>query len=101
MILSFTLSMPNNNAWNGKWTGKDRFYARAVNFGRSKKKEGAAQAIIDKGYYYYNFGDGWGAGVTVKKVDSKEARHIRNKSAGFCGYDWMIDSIRDHGDIRT
>jgi hypothetical protein len=30
----------------------------------------------------------------VRAVDAKEARQIRKKSEGFCGYDWMIDSIK-------
>ena len=99
MILSFTLSMPNNNAWNGRWSGEDTLYVRAINF-KTKKAAARAQEILDEGYFYYNFGDGWGAGVTVKEVDSKEARTLRRKSAGFCGYDWMIDSIVEKGVIE-
>lgn len=99
MILSFTLSMPNNNSWNGKWSGEDTFYAKVINFGRTKKATSQAQEILDKGYYYYNFGDGWGAGVSIEEVDSKRAAQIRRKSAGFCGYDWMIDSIKEFGEI--
>ena len=99
MILSFTLSMPNNNAWNGKWTGEDRLYVRVKNLGKTKKAMAHAKEMIDEGYYYYNFGDGWGAAVTVQEVDAKEARRLRAKSQGFCGYDWMIDSIMSHGKI--
>ena len=99
MILSFTLSMPNNNSWNGKWSGENNFYAKVINFGRTKKATKEAEEILENGYYYYNFGDGWGAGVTVKEVNAKEAAQIRRKSQGFCGYDWMIDSIREFGEI--
>ena len=99
MILSFTLSMPNVGSWNGKWTGVNDLYAKIVNFGRSKKAEQKAQEILDKGYYHYNFGDGWSAGVTVKNVSAKEAAKIRRASKGFCGYDWMVTSIRDKGKI--
>jgi len=60
-----------------------------------------AQEILDKGYYRYDFGDGWAAGVTVRKVDTKEAGKIRRKTNGFCGYDWMVQSIQDHGKIQT
>jgi hypothetical protein len=101
MILSFKLGMPNNNAWNGKWTGEDSIYAKVINFGRSKKAEIRAQELIDNSSYYYNFGDGWGASVTVEEVDNAIARKIRKQSQGFCGYDWMIDSIRTHGEIRS
>ena len=111
MILVFKLSMPNNNSWNGKWTGQDKHYLKVVNFGRSKKGIEKAKKILnvpaaqrqatdDSGSYYYNFGDGWGAGVSVFIVDgSKEAAMLRRKSDGFCNYDWMVDSIMDYGEI--
>ena len=58
------------------------------------------QAINDSGYYYYNFGDGWGASVNVYILDgAKEASRLRRKSDGFCGYEWMIDSIITNGKI--
>ncbi len=99
MLLSFTLSVPSNNAWNGKWTGGDVFYARVVNFGRSIKAITKAKEIGDKGYYTYSFGDGWRAGITVEEVTASEAARIRRKTSGFCGYEWMIDSIRMDGTI--
>lgn len=94
MILNFELSMPSNNAWNGKWGSEGEFYAKIINFGKTQKAETKAQAILDEGYFRYSFGDGWVAGVSVKKVAAKEAGKIRRKSKGFCGYDWMVDSIR-------
>lgn len=101
MILSFTLSMPNVASWNGQWSGPSNLYARVVNFGRGKKSNQKAQSILDSRYFHYNFGDGWSAGVSVKQVNSNEAKSIRKISHGFCGYDWMIDSIREHGEIKT
>ena len=101
MILQFTLSMPNNNSWNGRWSGEDRFYAKVVNFGRTQRAEKHANDILDTGYYYYNFGDGWGAGIEVKGIDAGKARTVRRKSSGFCGYDWMINSIMSYGEIRS
>lgn len=94
MLIAFQLSMPNNNAWNGKWTGEGRCYARV----RSYTKH---QPWMDKSSYYYNFGDGWGASVAVKKVDAATARKLRKDTVGFCGYDWMIDSIVRHGKIKV
>lgn len=99
MILSFTLSMPNVGSWNGKWSGAENLYARTVNFGNSRAAFAKAQQILDKGYYHYNFGDGWAAGITVKAVDAREATRIRKHSNGFCGYEWMIDAIRQWGAI--
>lgn len=95
-LLSFTLSMPGVNSWNGRWTGEGQLYARVVNVGQPTAREIAA-----KKYFHYNFGDGWAAGVTVKEVDGKEARRIRKQSKGFCGYDWMIESIRSKGKIEA
>lgn len=94
MLISFELSMPNNNAWNGKWSGEGRCYARVRSYENP-------QSWMEKDYYYYNFGDGWGAGVTVKKVDAEQARKLRKASVGFCGYEWMIDSIEKHGRISA
>jgi len=91
MILSFTLSMPNVGSWNGKWTGESNLYARTRSFARSNVAKG--QEILSKGHFRYNFGDGWSAAVAVKEVSSSDAAKIRKHSRGFCGYDWMIDSI--------
>ena len=85
--------MPNVASWDGKWGGQDRLYVKVHNFGRSKERTARAQEILDTGYFHYNFGDGWSAGVTVKEVDSQEAARLRRKSDGFCGYDWMVTSI--------
>ena len=100
MILSFTLSMPNIGSWNGKWTGANNLYARTNKFNGNGMLE-KANAILNKGYFHYNFGDGWSAGVRVEKVDSKTAAKIRKASKGFCGYDWMIDSIINNLEIQT
>lgn len=97
MILKFELSMPNVGSWNGKWTGEDRFYARTYNytqrFGTSKKAKDRLESILTTGNYWYNFGDGWSANVSVEKIDGRQAKGINKKSKGFMGYDWMIDSI--------
>lgn len=97
MILSFELSMPGVNTWNGHWSGEDKHYVIVHHFGTSKKATARAQVILDKSYYHYSFGDGWRAGISVKRIDSKQARELR--SDGFCGYDWMVRSILDDGDI--
>ena len=93
-VFSFKLSMPGVNTWNGRWTGENRFYARTrcVAYTKSKDLEG---------YYRYSFGDGWIASVTVERVDAHEASKIRKKSVGFCGYEWMIDSILAHRSIKA
>lgn len=99
MILSFTLSMPSNNAWNGKWTGESKKYIKTRAFGRGKAQNAKAQDILDCGSFSYDFGDGWRASIKVQQVDSGAAAKIRRISDGFCGYDWMIDSIYRNGKI--
>ena len=97
MILLFTLSMPNSGSWNGKWSGEGRLYCKK----RTVPKETLTKILGDstnKGFYY-NFGDGWGASVKVQIVTSQDAAKMVRKSAGFCGYDWMIDEIVQHGRI--
>lgn len=100
MLVAFTLSMPKNNSWNGKWTGEDRLYVIIHNFGRTKKGELKGQKVLDGGSYSHCFGDGWVASISVKLVDARKAQSLRMLSKGFCGYDWMVKSIVWHGDIR-
>jgi hypothetical protein len=97
MILSFTLSMPNVGSWNGRWSGEDRLFVVCRSF-RGRKEIANAEKIAEKGYYHYSWGDGWAAGIRVQEVTSSGAQKLRQKSAGFSGYDWMIDSIIQHGE---
>ena len=92
--IQFTLSMPNVGSWNGQWSGAANLYARVRRF-----TDTSADKIMSHGSYYYNFGDGWGASVSVKQIDGAEARRVSRASKGFCGYDWMIDSIVMDGAI--
>src|SRR5574340_27799 len=93
-IVAFSLSMPGVASWNNRWSGEGKLYARlkSMPLDRAKKLEGS---------YSYAWPDGWCARVAAQIVDSKEAARLRKKSAGFCGYDWMIDSIIRHGKIMT
>lgn len=96
MILAFELSMPRNNAWNGRWSGESRCYAIVRTY-RGVKQEKRATELC--GSHYYDFGDGWGARINVRAVDATEARRLRKNSAGFCGYDWMVRSLLTYGEI--
>lgn len=98
MLVAFTLSMPEVNTWNGKWTGEDKCYVVIKNIGASKKTR--EKYINLFGNYYYHWEDGWTACINVKEIDDKEARILRKKSNGFCGYEWMINSIIMHGEIK-
>lgn len=90
MLISFELSMPGRNSWNGKWSGQDSLYVIVRKFGKKYPKLGS---------YSYNFGDGWRASIAVREVTAPAAKELRKKSRGFCGYDWMVDSIVRDGDI--
>jgi len=102
MLLAFELTMPNVGSWNGQWTGSQKLYVKVFNYsqryGTSKASKEKLDSIKDKNFYY-NFGDGWCANVSVKQVDANKAAKLRAKSSGFCGYEWMIDSILQYGKI--
>jgi len=100
-IIMFELTMPNNNSWNGKWSGEGKRYLAFRKFGRSKAAhEQVARLLLHKNHYY-NFGDGWGANVSMTKVTSKEMTKLKKLSAGFCGYNWMCSSIVKLGKILS
>jgi hypothetical protein len=101
VILCFELTMPSRNSWNGRWSGENKRFIKIVNLGRTQKAAAKLAKILNDGPYRYSFGDGWVARVSVEAVDAVMARKLRKLSSGFCGYDWMVDSILDHGDIRT
>lgn len=90
--IEFRLTMPNNNSWNGKWSGEGKDYL----IYKSLTDEQFAK-LNGKSSWYYNFGDGWGANVSMR--DMKGER--KKKSSGFCGYDWMVNSILSCGEILT
>lgn len=89
----FTLSMPNRGSWNGRWSGEEKIYAKTRTIPDSHK--------IETKSYFYSWGDGWGASVNVQKVTQAEAAKMLRKSSGFCGYEWMIDSIIKCGKIEA
>ena len=99
MLICYTLSMPNCASWDGRWSGEGVLYARAKSY-TSKSARKNASDILQKGSFCYRWSDGWSASVNVKMVTSEEARKIRKKSRGFCGYDWMINEIEEHARIR-
>lgn len=99
-ILKFTLTMPNNNAWNGQWSGAGTEYNIVKDLGRSKAAADKADKLLNHKTWYHSFGDGWGANVSVELISAKEAEKARKMSAGFCGYDWMVASILKNGSIR-
>ena len=100
MKVAFELSMPRKGSWNGKWSGEGDLYAIVQDIGTSKIRKEKFQNIINNGPYSYNFGDGWCASITVKFLDPSEVRGYKKRIKGFCGYNWMINSILQHGCIK-
>jgi len=94
----FILTMPNNNSWNGKWTGEGKLFC-IVN--RYKEKDHTLENVDKENSHYYNFGDGWGALVEIKKINNDEAKIYKKQCKGFRSYDWMIDEIEKYGRILT
>lgn len=96
--------MPGNNAWNGKWSGEGNLYAMVKTIPNTKAGKAKLESIVGSGAiqrnsFGYSFGDGWFARVEARVVDSGSARMFRTKSKGFCGYEWMVDSILKNGKI--
>ena len=94
-MIIFKLSMPHANSWNGKWSGEKDVHII------TKPDKYVPKDIIDKNYYY-DFGDGWGACIDVIKMNgrSKEYKQMIKNNKGFCGYDWMVNSIINNNEIR-
>jgi hypothetical protein len=93
----FVLSMPNRGSWNGKWSGEEDLYCRV----RSYRNGPLLDKVLAEPSHYYNFGDGWGARVSVKECTVNEKAKYTRKTKGFCGYDWMINEIEEYGTIRS
>lgn len=96
----FTLEMPNVGSWNGKWSGTENNYCVVRSYPCPKRGSERLKNVSSKNYHYYNFGDGWGASVSVKEIERKSVEEIKKLSQGFCGYDWMIDEIEKYGFIK-
>jgi len=99
-ILAFSLSMPGSPSWNGKWSGQDKCYVLVKSFSSTIKSKEKAKKILEKKSFHYRWEDGWAARVEVTKISPKEARALKKKTQGFCGYDWMVDSIVRHLEIK-
>ena len=93
--LCFELTMPSNNSWNGKWSGEESKYYIIKSTSNQKAEE-----LLDIGEFYYDFGDGWMACVSVEIIDAKEAKKRNKISSGFAGYDWMVQSIFLYNEIK-
>jgi hypothetical protein len=102
MKLMYVLTMPGVASWNGKWSGEGNLYAKIERYGDSKAARERVAKILAGSPYHYRWSDGWAAMVAVSEPTAAESRQARKRSKGFCGYDWMIDSIdRDQRILAT
>jgi hypothetical protein len=99
--VAFILTMPGNNSWNGKWSGDGKLFAKVRSMSSAKKNKEKLDNVLKSSPYYHRWEDGWVARVDVKMVDTNERKKLEEDSKGFCGYDWMIDSIIKDGIIKT
>ena len=94
-MIVFELTMPRNSSWNGKWSGDGDVHIIAMP-NRLVPKDRIGKS------YYYDFGDGWCACIDVIKMsgNSNEYRKMKRNNRGFCGYNWMVDSIISNNEIK-
>ncbi len=95
--LEFRLTMPGINSWNGQWSGSGQNYVIYKNVPKRLAKK---LDVIEKqqNNFYYRWDDGWSSNVQVRMLNKGEKKQ---KSDGFCGYDWMVKEILTHGEIRN
>ena len=91
-MIVFELTMPNVASWNGRWSGEKDLHVRI------RRNNEVPKEYWNKDFIY-SWPDGWTACVETRKVSASEARKLENRSIGFCGYDWMIESIIKNGKI--
>lgn len=75
----------------GQWSGAGRRYALQRTVSSKTADE------LDNKYFSYSWTDGWRADIHVRKMLKGERL---GKTDGFCGYDWMVYNILNHGDPR-
>ena len=92
-LVAFTLSMPGVGSWDGRWSGTGRLYVVVRQVSNTRAKE------LDSKSFSYQWNDGWCAAVEARIVRSDEARKLRRQSAGFYGYDWMVERIIQYDKI--
>lgn len=94
--IEFRLSMPNAASWNGKWSGEGRNYTLVKELSFDNPLGIDLRCGLATKSWSYAWSDGWVARVQARAVPDDEKLQ---KSDGFCGYDWMVESILKRGKI--
>jgi hypothetical protein len=87
----FELSVLDSRGWNGKWAEIGCKYT-------VMRKLDTKSSLIGK-CFTYNWKDGW-----YVRVDVRRAYQFGRKekpTGKFCSYEWMVDSLVQHGEIRA
>jgi hypothetical protein len=92
----FTLTMPGRSTWNGKWSGDERRHIRIRELDPLHYEQLLVGIASGNDSWSYHWSDGWAANVAARILDAVEQVP---RGDGFCGYDWMIDSIIRYGKI--
>lgn len=95
-LIAFELTMPSPPSWNGRWSGEDRLHCKI-----ERLTHATAARVLERTSYSYHWPDGWTAVISVRQVTKDQAAKLRRSSVGFAGYDWMVRSIVDHGEIKA
>lgn len=94
--LLFSLYMPNPPTYNSKWLLEEEDHTVARSFTDSEFAK-LPDNILGVHFFYWD--DGWIAQIFVRQVDLREKRNRLKKSSGFCGYEWMVESLIERGKI--
>ena len=94
-MIVFELTFPHRGSWNNKWSGD------GVSHIITKKNSKELESLVGKSFRY-RWDDGWEACIDVSKYSSTdpEYKKLIKNNRGFCGYNWMVDSIIKSGEIK-
>lgn len=82
---------------NLEWSGSEDQYLLYLSLGTKTLATLGFDTNVEQSWSY-SFGDGWQACVTGRVMNHGEKKQ---KSSGFCGYNWMVNSIVSYNEIKT
>lgn len=95
----FELTMPHAASWNNKWSGSESGHYIFKEYPPVAFEKKWKDKVI--GEWYYRWDDGWEAKIKSRVISVEESRKLKRANSGFCGYNWMVDSILAAGRIMN